>query len=221
MPCLIDLTEKRFGRLVVLQRTPCDSSKPKWDCQCDCGNVCVARGEDLRSERHQSCGCLQRERVTKHGHSSLDPKKVSATYRTWLGMVQRCTNPNARGFRRYGGRGISLCDRWRRFELFLKDMGERPQSKSLDRIDTNGPYSRENCRWATRKEQARNSKANRIIIHQGQSRCLTEWAEIKRLSVGAICHRLQKGWTIAETLETPATYFISRDAATGRFLPLK
>lgn len=155
----IDLTGRRFERLVVLEPAGHRGKKRLWRCACDCGGEIVTMGENLRenrARRTRSCGCLHRDRITKHGH--MGRGAASPTYRSWLSMIQRCTNPKVAGFDGYGGRGIRVCLRWRSFENFLADMGERPDGRSIDRIDNDGDYERGNCRWATRSEQQRNKR---------------------------------------------------------------
>lgn len=156
-----DLTGQRFGKLLVIR--PKESTKKRhitWDCLCDCGNQTTAVGVYLRSGSKQSCGCLRSEIIaeasTKHGHSRA--QKASPTYISWASMRTRCLNKNAKNFEHYGGRGISVCERWKHFVNFLNDMGERPEKMSLDRINVNGNYEPSNCRWATASEQVRNRR---------------------------------------------------------------
>jgi hypothetical protein len=164
MPALIDRTGQRFGRWAVLARHPqelrCDSRHILWECRCDCGAERVVRGGDLRSGHSTSCGCRSRElfveRNTKHGHARRG--NLTQAYHCWVSMHQRCDNPRNRNYANYGGRGITVCERWKTFVNFLADMGEPPPGMSLDRVDNNGNYEKSNCRWTTRIQQNRNQR---------------------------------------------------------------
>lgn len=151
-----DLTGIRSGRLVALEVV--DRKKGgMWLCRCDCGTTTVVVAQDIARQSTKSCGCLSREvkaaRLTKHGDCG------SPEYRSWKGMLNRCRNPGATGFKNYGGRGIKVCERWHSYENFLADMGRKPAPKySLDRIDCDSDYTPDNCRWATPTEQSRNRR---------------------------------------------------------------
>jgi len=159
----------------------------------------VSIGYKLTCGRVMSCGCLAadktRERSTTHGMTG------TATYRTWNSMMMRCASKNNKD---YGGRGIRVSESWMRFEGFYADMGARPDGTTLERIDNYGNYSKENCVWATRTEQQRNTRFNRLITINGHTKCVSEWAEIYGLNTYTCFSRLARGWDEEKAVTTPA-----------------
>jgi hypothetical protein len=152
-----DLTGRHFGRLTVTAAYRRNSHRhTEWRCVCHCGTETWARLSDLRTGHTQSCGCFARERSTTHGHKRGGT--ASPTYISWNDMITRCTCVTTGNYAAYGGRGITVCDRWQRFENFLADMGERPAGRSIDRINNAENYEPLNCRWATPKEQRANQR---------------------------------------------------------------
>ena len=194
-PRLIDMRGLRFGRLVVIdQAGNAKYGGALWRCQCECGNEKIVRGADLRSGHTQSCGCIHSESLSarneKHGETG------SRLYNIWSGMKQRCGDPHASNYQNYGGRGIKVCDEWvNSFEAF-RDWalanGYR-DGLTIDRKDNDGPYSPENCRWATRKEQSGNRRKLYSITHNGETHTVREWAEILGIPADRIRERLKRG----------------------------
>lgn len=163
----LDLVVKRFSRLLVIALHPernCGHSM--WVCKCDCGREFVCNGSPVQAGITKSCPTCASDSRTIHGHAKRSER--SRTYRTWVSMRQRCTNPKSNHFDRYGGRGISCCSEWEDFEVFLKDMGSRPAWATLERIKNNEGYHSGNCRWATRKEQSNNTANNRWVHCDGK-----------------------------------------------------
>ena len=153
-----DMRGLTFGRLTVLFLADHRIGRlAAWHCRCECGAVPVVAGAQLRKGRTRSCGCLQRDTVSAMRRIHMDSDSVE--FKTWARMLNRCYNTRTPAYPQYGGRGIRVCARWRHsFPHFLSDMGRRPHGRSLDRLNTNGPYSPSNCRWATKSEQMRNRR---------------------------------------------------------------
>lgn len=200
-----DLTGMRFSRLTVLEFAgkifyPNGSTRC-WRCACDCGRIVVISGTAAK-RANASCGCLGKQLssyATKtHGMSQ------SPEYKTWIGMLSRCENPNAHAFESYGGRGITVCERWHKFEHFYEDMGARPRGLTLERRDNNLGYSKDNCYWATRTEQQRNRRNSRLLTLNGTTLCLTGWAEKNGVKKSCLRMRLKKGWPVERALSEPA-----------------
>jgi len=185
----IDMTSERYGRWTVIRNTGNRLNKHiLWEVRCDCGTVAERLGYTLRQGASTSCGCysgeVNSERLTKHGG------KGTKAYQAWKNMRQRCANPNGPQWNDYGGRGITVCERWNDFANFLADMGNPPDGRSLDRIDNDKGYGPDNCRWATSKEQNRNKRSNHMVTYKGIKKPLSEWCEVLGVSYSAAVQRL-------------------------------
>ena len=199
---------RRFGRLIA--KYPISNVRPtKWHCVCDCGNSINTRVSSLNRGSTKSCGCLQREasgkacvkRLTKHGHTAGGN---SRTYRIWINMVSRCTNPKFDAYPYYGGRGIAVAESWRSFANFLADMGEAPASLTLDRIDSDGNYCKENCQWSTRVQQANNRRNTVQFEYLGSLMTVAELCRAYNLSASLVHARLHRGWSVEKAVDTPS-----------------
>lgn len=178
----------------------------RWKCKCDCGSEVIVSLGNIRNGTTKSCGCLALEssknRHLIHGNNRRGRK--TKEYRAWAHLKARCNNRSDHKFPIYGGRGITVCERWiSSFENFLADMGPCPDGKSIDRIDVNGNYEPSNCRWATAKEQANNRRFNVRITIDGMTRTMSEWEKEKGLSSWLIGSRLKKGWSERDAVTRP------------------
>ena len=185
---LKDETEKVFYRLTVIARH--DNYKDgsaQWLCQCKCGNTVVYKGAALRSGVAKSCGCYNIEAHTKH-NSCFTPE-----YKSWQSAKDRCHNIHSKDYPRYGGRGIYVCDKWKNdFSAFYADMGKRPKYYSIGRIDNDGPYSPDNCRWESPIQQSNNRKSSKFVTQDGVTKSISEWAREFGLTPQAVSSRLKR-----------------------------
>lgn len=176
---------KVVNMLTLLNLSDRAAKHAYWVCLCECGETKDIRADVLRAGKQKSCGC-------QLGAPTHRMSRVPI-YWLWQNMIRRCTDPKNHAYKDYGGRGISVCDRWRSFDNFFADMGEKPAGASLDRIDNNLGYSPENCRWATWKTQHRNRRTNKYIEIDGVTRTLAEWCEIYHQPYPRILRRIKFG----------------------------
>lgn len=213
----IDITGQKFGRLKVIELVRKSNVwQTKWLCECVCKNKRIVLGGNLKNGNTQSCGCLQKEIIQKigsrnirHGHNKKG--KETRTHKSWHCMIQRCTNPNNNNYTNYGRRGITVCERWLKFENFLEDMGERPNNKSIERIKNDLGYNKKNCKWATSKEQNRNTRKNIYVTHNGKTQLLIEWSGETGIPYSILWKRIYMyNWSIQKALTTPAKKYKER-----------
>jgi hypothetical protein len=217
MPRLIDLTGQRFGRLLVVRRAPSrptHTGRVTWLCDCDCGRTATVRGTNMRAGITRSCGCLRvdvaREQELTHGEAGVrrpgnSRHKRSREYSSWCAMRARCYIPSASHFEHYGGRGITVCDRWRNsYEAFLADMGRCPPGHSLDRVDVNGRYEPGNVRWADVTQQNNNARSNHRLEFRGETKTAAQWERARGLKRGTVSRRLLLGWPVERALTESA-----------------
>lgn len=205
---MIDIIGLTFGRWTVLSRPK--TRKYKWhvayNCQCQCGTRRLVSGSLLQRGETLSCGCLTRERSSqlKHKHGLSRHRLVGS----WRSMKQRCYNKKCFGYSQYGGRGIIVCKRWHKIENFVADNEEAAlPGLTLDRIDNDGPYSPQNCRWVTPKQQTRNRRNNLLLTFNGRTLPCSEWAELLSLSEKVLRMRLHLNWPIKKALTHPVRVY--------------
>ena len=206
MPKYIELTGQRFGKLVVLKRVEnAKDGATRFLCQCDCGNTKVIRSKHLKSGAISDCGCEKSQRTRnnnlKHGGSG------TRLYNIWIKMRDRCKNPHSADWADYGGRGITVCDKWdSSFESFRKwaESAGYEKGKSIDRIDVNSGYYPDNCRWVSTQIQANNKRNNHIVSYHGKKMSLADVARLSTVPYGTIKRRIcVYGWSVEEAVEVP------------------
>lgn len=193
----------RYGRLTILREVepvamPNGKTMRRFECECTCGVVVTPFLNNMRRKLTTSCGCARSEMHTKHGDWG------SAEYTTWDGMLARCRNPEHESYKHYGGRGIKVCERWLTYANFLDDMGRKPSpSHTIDRYpDNDGNYEPGNCRWATQRQQNRNSRSNVLLTFRGKTMCAADWGDLVGIPGREISRRMRRGWTVQRALET-------------------
>jgi hypothetical protein len=206
-----DLSGQVFSRLTVRCWAGKAGRANRWLCDCECGETRLVTTALLNNGSSLSCGCLRRERFSTimghnrtHGHASRSNGNAgSATYVVWLSMRARCRRPKNKAFHRYGGRGISVCERWLSFDNFFADMGERPPGLSLERKNNDGNYEPGNCVWATNVEQANNRSSNLCISFEDRAMTVTQWARELGIAKTTLVGRFRNGWSVERALTEP------------------
>lgn len=204
-----------FGRWTVLHEDTHAHGRA-WRCQCECGAERVVLQARLRQGKSRSCGCraidMTRARSIGQTYSKKHGMFGTRIHSTWANMLSRCRNPHDKEYKRYGGRGIKVCERWRDFSAFYEDMGDAPKGFQLDRIDNNGDYCKENCRWASSKTQNNNRRDNFMITLGGETKTLAQWSEITGIHRMTIKSRILRGWSPARALvASPEEYTSGRE----------
>jgi hypothetical protein len=200
-----ELVGERFGRLVVQKASHKDKyGKWHWNCFCDCGNITVVSGCSLRNGLTSSCGCWRKDHLSEvsyiHGFGKTNIARIRA------GIIQRCYNPSNKAYHNYGGRGITMCDEWKKNPLTFYRWAMAngyEKGQTIERINNDGNYEPENCRWATQKEQCNNTRHNNLITFRGETKTIGDWAKSIGTSHGTIAYRLKEKWTDEEALTSP------------------
>ncbi len=210
MPKAIDLSGNRYGRLMVIKKLGLVKNKRIYECKCDCGNIKNISHSDLQSGRTKSCGCYRKEKMTEKNKThglSVENGEITRLFRIWSGVKTRVLNKKSPVYKDYGGRGISIYESWMNYENFYKwamDNGYG-EKLTLDRIDVNGNYEPNNCRWVNMKTQANNRRTNINITLGHTTKTLTQWCEIFELNYKTVQDRLKRNWNITRALTTPVT----------------
>ena len=199
---LRNLTGQRFGELRVLRRARSISRNAAWLCRCSCGQQVIVRMDRLTLGLKKAC-CINGHRSPAiHPYSGW--REHPHEYQSWKSMHARCRDKGYKGFAYYGGRGIKVCEQWKKFPQFLADMGPKPTpAHTIERKDVNGNYEPGNCRWATLREQARNTRRSLYVEHEGKRRLLIELCEALQVSYSRVSGRLKIGWHLEQALRVP------------------
>jgi hypothetical protein len=194
-----DLTGKRFGKLTVLRRVENNPGKTRWVCRCDCGKEISVIVSNLTTNHTKSCGCYNVEQATIN--STKHDMCGTRLYKIWQDMKRRCGSPLEKCFGNYGGRGVEVCKEWRTFKPFMEWALKNGYNDTLtiDRVDVNGNYEPNNCKWSTKKEQGRNKRNNFKIFYQGKTQPLSAWCEELNLDYIKTYMRLKRyNWSVEE-----------------------
>ena len=208
----VDISNKKFGKLLAVKRCTNMSGKTAWECKCDCGNITFVTTSNLTCNRIRSCGCLKIKQLLER--STTHNQRHTVLYSVWRGLRQRCNNPKHASYHNYGGRGITVCEEWdKSFQAFYdwsyangystENQKDEKLKLTIDRIDNNGNYEPSNCRWVDRKTQTRNMRTTRFITFNGQNKSVSEWCEIYGIKLHTFNTRIRNGWSIEEALTKP------------------
>lgn len=200
MPKELNLKGQEFGFLTVLAKTTNFLTFTRWSCKCICGKKIEVQTRFLRNGVVKSCGCKTKEMQSINSGNATHRMSKSRTYKSWKMMMQRCNNPVYDSYPYYGGRGIKICDRWKEFENFLEDMGERPKDMTLDRIDSDGDYEKDNCRWATREQQVDNRRNNIYYLVNDAIMSLKQLAKFIGVTREKLYNYIYRGYTPQEAV---------------------
>lgn len=199
-----DITGQKFGRLTAIRRAGKQGNHLLWEFRCDCGKTVIALGINVKSGKMKSCGCLRaeqgREQLSTHGLSNTRLHEI------WKSMRQRCNNPKNPSYPNYGGRGIAICPEWDDFKLFFDwaILHGYKDGLQIDRIDNDGDYCPENCRWADEKTQSNNRRSNTWLECRGERHTVAEWSDLTGIKQSTILVRMMKyGWSVEQALFTP------------------
>ncbi len=204
---ITDRTGEIYGRLLVVSYAYNKNRYNYWHTRCACGGSRITLWQHLKSGDTQTCGDCKRRGWKHRGHSMLG----TPVYKTWSSMKSRCNiKSGIHNYNNYYARGITVCDKWLKFKRFYQDMGDRPKGMSIERIDNDKGYYKDNCKWATPTEQANNLRTNVRITYGGETKTATQWANIHGVSTGLILTRYHKGWPIDKLFSKPNTHRLHR-----------
>lgn len=199
MPVKIDIVGKRFGKLIAIKLVQDgDANHRKYLCSCDCGKTKVVSEDNLKRGHTKTCGCRNK------GTYGLSRTRI---YSIWLGMINRCENNNMKNYCYYGGRGISVCKEWHNFQNFKEwsEMNGYKENLTIDRINNDGNYEPNNCRWITSQKQANNRRNSKTFTVNGKTHTIIEWAKIKKINVGTLRSRIWcRKWEPERAILTPS-----------------
>ena len=200
----IDITNKKFNRLLAKERIYCEKQKKMaWRCECECGGEIIVTYNQLNRGNTKSCGCLNKENIL--ARNTVHNESKTRLYKIWVGMRQRCNNPNKKSYNDYGGRGIRVCGEWDTFETFKEwaISNGYNDTMTIERVDPNGNYEPINCTWIPKSEQAKNRTNCNFLTFNGKTQTVSDWARELNIHRTTINNRLRKGWSAEDALTKP------------------